>query len=1319
VGQLNGIACPSATSCLAVGHNGAGTLGEVLRTTDGGRTWTTQPLPSSTGPLTGVACPSASDCIAVGQGNGGGSAVVATDDGGSTWEAESFAPGASGQLSGYLTGISCPSRAECFATHSGGYVFVTRDGGASWGTAFVLTDFLPSLEGVTCTSALDCLVVGTGATVVGSAHNFQIDTFSQVLTTENGGNSWREQDLGAGASLAGVGCSSGADCYAVGSGPGAGAILRSTDGGNSWSTSSAVPSNVQDLFGVSCASKNVCYAVGATGSNSGEVIATTDGGATWTALTIPSDTRLLSGVTCATPGTCLAVGASTNGDGLILSHLDSTPPTTSLLVPSGGSSLSSSVDLDAAASDPLGVTKVEFTLSGGPGDVSNQVISTASPTVYGWIGAWDTRAVPNGTYTLESVATDTAGNAGASPPVTLSVVNRPVPTLATEVLVPKAGATLTDGSILDASAEGLYQGGGVFFEVSGNGLIDHRVATATLTLFGWIARFDATGVPPGTYTLQSVARDATGKATSRGIKLSVARASSVSITRDGAGIPHITASNFRALGYGEAWADSQDNFCTLAQNFVTVNGDRSEYFGPNAHVADYLGGVYSTNLDSDFYWKSVDDSNLFNKGLEQLRRPPPLGLLPQVLSLYEGFVSGYNAYLASGRLDDPTCKGKPWVRPIDLKDLVLSGYQLATVTSSEQFINYEVGAKPPAHSTSATTPARTPPEHTSSDSTPALGAAVRAAFDASASSSNGTGGSNGIAIGSQDTAAGDGMVLANPHVPWEGPDRFWMAQLTVPGQYDVEGGALIDLPLVLIGFNRDLAWTHTQSTDWRFTLYQLKLVPGDPTSYLVDGHAHKMAKQTVVVYTRDHRAVRHTFYMTRWGPVINISLPGSSVGLNWTTTTAYAMDDSIKIDNDNDLPRIANELFRMGQATTVQELLSVQSRYLALPFFDTLASDDTGHVYYGDVGNTPNVPLSLIQSCTPSGLAHLVYSLTGIVTLDGSLSACAWKTDPGTPVPGIFDAAHLPHTIRSDYVENSNDSYWLANPSSPFPAYSPIVGNIDIIQNLRTRLGNQMIAKRIAGTDGFGPPKFTLGSLQAMWESDQSLLAQLVLPSLVSTCRATPSAKASDGTVVNLAAACTALAGYDGTGHLDAKGGWLFSEWATYANASGGTNTSLWADAFDPAHPLTTPSKLNTANPQVLSALADAVENLEQHHVPLDASYREVQHVTRNGTTIPVPGCSSGCFNAIDATDGQQAIYSGFSYGQVVYGSSLVMTTELTPDGPVSQGILTYSEATNPKSPWYSNMTGLYAEERWVPLPYTPAELAQDHPAQTLTLKTS
>jgi acyl-homoserine-lactone acylase len=549
------------------------------------------------------------------------------------------------------------------------------------------------------------------------------------------------------------------------------------------------------------------------------------------------------------------------------------------------------------------------------------------------------------------------------------------------------------------------------------------------------------------------------------------------------------------------------------------------------------------------------------------------------------------------------------------------------------------------------------------------------------------------------------MVLANPHYPWQGADRFWMAQLTVPGSYDMEGGTLMGFPLIGIGFNSSIAWTHTDSSDEHFTFYQLKLVPGDPTSYYVDGRATPMGTQTVTVDTGTGQ-VRHTFYTTRWGTVADVA----PVGYGWSTSTAYTVDDA----NIGDAWRAADEYLQMGRATSVRGLLSVEETYLGLPSFNTMAADNHGNVLYADVENVPNVPSQLISTCQPPGLATTVDQETGLITLDGSTAACAWQNDPGTPVPGIFDASQEPHTIRTDYVENSNDSYWLANPSAPFPAYSPIIGDINVEQGPRTRLGNEMIAERVAGTDGLGSPKFSIPTMQQMWENDRSLLAELVLKPLVSACEQAPVQTASNGTTVNLSAACTALAGYEKyeNGDLDASGGWLFEQWFLT-----GFSDAFWTVPFDPAQPLTTPSGLNTADQDVLRALADAVLNLEANHVPLDATYGQVQHATRGSDVIPVHGCDTGCFNAIDTTLVPGTPLNPGDYGEVIHGSSLVITTELTRSGPVAQGILTYSQATNPLSPWYANMTKLYSAKQWVKLAYTPAQLAAEPGNQTVVLR--
>src|SRR5579885_1055759 len=281
--RLRSVACASATTCVAVGDGGS-----IVGTTNGGATW----APQSSGVasiLYGVSCPSTSTCVAVGDGG----TILGTTNGGGTW-----APQSSG-VSSALFGVSCPSASACFVVGSGGAIRATSNGGGTWAGQASGTG--SNLNSVSCPSASACTAAGNGGTIV---------------ATTNGGGSWAPQASGTANNLNGASCPSATTCYAVGDN---GTILKRSGGAPPTSTPTSTPTATAtaiatwvaqtsgitaSLKGVSCPDTAHCTAVGAGGS----VLNTTTGGATWTAQA-SGTTRSLYAVNCPTPAVCFAVGA--------------------------------------------------------------------------------------------------------------------------------------------------------------------------------------------------------------------------------------------------------------------------------------------------------------------------------------------------------------------------------------------------------------------------------------------------------------------------------------------------------------------------------------------------------------------------------------------------------------------------------------------------------------------------------------------------------------------------------------------------------------------------------------------------------------------------------------------------------------------------------------------------------------------------------------------------------------------------------------------------------------------------------------------------
>ena len=114
-GQFNALSCSSASACTAVGGGTFG--GEPIAARWNGTTWTMQTTAKiSSAGLNGVSCPTATSCVA--EGISGGlfgslTAGVSETWNGSTWTAVTIPP--SGAEQSALYGVSCSSATLCYA----------------------------------------------------------------------------------------------------------------------------------------------------------------------------------------------------------------------------------------------------------------------------------------------------------------------------------------------------------------------------------------------------------------------------------------------------------------------------------------------------------------------------------------------------------------------------------------------------------------------------------------------------------------------------------------------------------------------------------------------------------------------------------------------------------------------------------------------------------------------------------------------------------------------------------------------------------------------------------------------------------------------------------------------------------------------------------------------------------------------------------------------------------------------------------------------------------------------------------------------------
>jgi acyl-homoserine-lactone acylase len=753
------------------------------------------------------------------------------------------------------------------------------------------------------------------------------------------------------------------------------------------------------------------------------------------------------------------------------------------------------------------------------------------------------------------------------------------------------------------------------------------------------------------------------------------------IRRTSHGVAHITADDYGSLGFGQGYAFTQDKGCYLADQIIKVRSERARWFGP---------GEGNEHVYSDFAYL-----HLHVMDLAETHLPQQSELIQEIVN---GYAAGFNAALAAGEIGGD-CDGQDWVGPITATDLYAYYIDLGLLASSRQVIAAVGSAQPPNGAPPAPAPHFT-----------------------TVNGHRGRLGSNGWGIGGDISATGRGMVMGNPHFPWEGELQLWESHLRIPGEFEVYGVGLLGVPGVLIGFNDAVAWTHTVSDGHRVTLYQITSPPGEPTKYYYDDEVRDMVGEefTIQVKQNDNtlQPQTRTMWRTHYGPMAALD------PFYWTDAFALSGRDA-NIDNFV----LLQQFLGMNQAKSLEEFQQVHMEVAGIPWVNTMAASADGRAWYMDSTPTPNLTQEAIDAWYVRKESGFTKALADQdVWLLESGARDEWQDDPGARSPGLVAPANMPQLERTDYVFNANDSYWMTNPEQLLTGHSPLHGFAETARSVRTRM-NAVTLQEIdagmgfAGADG----KLDLDELTAAALSNRGYTGEILLDQVIGRCEGVGLWQV-DGMMVDIAEACDVLAGWDGLLELDSAGALLWREWiGDYDYQVTMEVGPLFEAPFDPTDPVNTPNTLTAAingEDRALDALARAVLRLDQAGIAVDATVGDAQFARKADQDIAITGGTrfEGVTNLMVYDQLRSDLTPEIPRGTEIYaptgltdegyllnyGSSFIMAMQFTDEGPEGKAILTYSQSAEVDSPWYVDQTELFSNKQWRPMLWKEEDILAD-----------
>ena len=292
------------------------------------------------------------------------------------------------------------------------------------------------------------------------------------------------------------------------------------------------------------------------------------------------------------------------------------------------------------------------------------------------------------------------------------------------------------------------------------------------------------------------------------------------IYRDTYGVPHIYGKTDADTAFGLMYAQAEDNFWQLEQDYIRILGRFAELEGPAGLANDILTRAWESERRSREHYQRAS---------------------PQLRALCDAFAAGVNRYLEKHPQTKPRLltHWEPWFILMEEH----RGPAGTGITRAERERAFPI-------------------------------LAGAAATDLEPSPPDPDEGSNMWAVGPSRTTTRHAMLLINPHVSFLGGGQRYEAHLHSDRGLDVSGFAILGTPYIRSGHNRYLGWSHTNNYATTADVYLETFDdPADPLAYRYGGSHRKAVewRDTVRVKIGDRIETRTVaFRKTHHGPILGL-----------------------------------------------------------------------------------------------------------------------------------------------------------------------------------------------------------------------------------------------------------------------------------------------------------------------------------------------------------------------------------------------------------------------------------------------------------------